>query len=81
MRDTVALTINGVPHHMPAGTTIAVALMLAGQPSRHSVNGEPRIALCGMGVCYECRAAVNGTAHMRTCQMICEEGMTVETNP
>lgn len=81
MHDTVAVTMNGVLHHVPAGTTVAVALMLAGQPCRISVGGEPRIALCGMGVCFECRAAVNGTAHMRTCQMFCEEGMMVETNP
>ena len=81
MRDTVALTLNGAPHRVPTGTTVAVALMLAGQPCRISVSGEPRVALCGMGVCFECRAAVNGMAHMRTCQLICEEGMTVETNP
>jgi hypothetical protein len=81
MHDTVALTLNGARHQVPAGTTVAVALMLAGQPCRISVSGEPRVALCGMGVCFECRAEVDGMAHMRTCQLICEEGMTVETNP
>jgi hypothetical protein len=80
MLDLIALTINGVTSHVARGTTVASAMLLANAPSRVSVTGEPRVALCGMGVCFECRAQVNGILHRRTCQMLCEYGMTVETD-
>jgi sarcosine oxidase subunit alpha len=81
MPDTISVTINGAVQRVPPGTTIAAALLIAGQPSRISVGGERRAPLCGMGICFECRALVDGAAHRRTCQIFCEQGMTVETNP
>jgi len=56
---------------MPPTTpkTIAAALMAAGQSCRTSVTGEPRGPLCGMGICFECRATVHGVPHQRTCQL------------
>jgi sarcosine oxidase subunit alpha len=44
-----------------------------------SVTGEPRAPLCGMGICFECRATINGFAHRRSCQVLCEPGMDVRT--
>jgi sarcosine oxidase subunit alpha len=81
MSESVPVTINGVVCHVARGTTVAAAMLLAGQPSRISVSGEPRVAVCGMGICFECRAVVNGVAHRRSCMMLCEPGMSVETNP
>jgi sarcosine oxidase subunit alpha len=81
MSKLLSITINTVTHQVAAGTTVAAAVLLARQPSRISVTGEPRVALCGMGICFECRALVNGTPHRRTCQLLCEDNMTVETNP
>ena len=81
MPDTLAVTINGATSRVARGTTVAAAMLLAEQPTRISVTGEPRTALCGMGICFECRAVLNGVPHRRTCQTPCEHGMTVETNP
>jgi D-hydroxyproline dehydrogenase subunit gamma len=81
MPDAVSMTINGAVQRVAPGTTVAAAMLMAGQPSRVSVCGERRAPLCGMGICFECRAVVNGIAHRRTCQIQCEHGMTVETNP
>jgi hypothetical protein len=80
MRETLALQINGKSVEVASGTSVAAALLIAGQPSRISVGGEPRAAVCGMGICFECRAVVNGMQHQRTCQLLCEDNMTVETN-
>jgi sarcosine oxidase subunit alpha len=33
-----------------------------------------------MGICFECRAIINGKAHSRSCQIVCELGMDVRTN-
>ena len=76
----VTLTVNGLPVSVPSGATVAVAVALAGQACRTSVRGEPRGPLCGMGICYECRVAINETAHCRSCQILCEPGMEVKTD-
>jgi len=81
MSKLIAITINGVRNEVVEGTTIAAALLLAGQACRVSVTGEARTALCGMGICFECRAMVDGVPHRRTCQTVCTPGITVETNP
>jgi len=72
--------VNGVSVSVPAGATVAVAMVMAGQPCRSSVIGEPRGPLCGMGICFECRAVVNGIPHSRTCQLLCEPDMEVKTD-
>ena len=64
---------------MAAGASVAAAVMLAGEPCRFSVSGEARGPLCGMGICMECRATVDGVPHRRTCQLACAEGMEVVT--
>jgi len=75
----VNLTVNGMPVRVNAGATVAVAMAIAGQVCRTSVSGEPRGPLCGMGICFECRAIVNGIPHCRSCQILCEPGMDVRT--
>ena len=80
MPETFTITINGATNRVARGTTVAAAMLLADRPSRISVTGEPRAPLCGMGICFECRAVVNGIPHRRTCQILCEQDMTVETS-
>jgi hypothetical protein len=80
MSEVLTVKINGATSRVTRGTTVAVAMLLAHSPSRLSVTGAPRGPLCGMGICFECRAVVNGIPHRRTCQILCEQGMTVETD-
>ena len=79
MSEMVTIWVNGAPMQMEAESMISAALLKAGIPCHRSVTGEPRTALCGMGICFECRATVNGIPHRRTCQLICREGMVVES--
>jgi hypothetical protein len=81
MPEDLTLWINGAAFAMEPDTVVSAALLKAGAPSRTSVSGEPRTALCGMGICFECRAVVNGTPHRRTCQLLCRDGMVIETQP
>jgi len=76
---TVSLFVNGKQVQAPRGAMLAAALLNAGVACRVSESGEPRTALCGMGICFECRATVDGAPHQRTCQIVCREGMTVKT--
>jgi len=80
MPSELTVRVNGASVSVPEGATVAVAMVIAGQPCRSSVTGEPRGPLCGMGICFECRAVVNGTPHSRTCQLLCEPDMEVKTD-
>jgi hypothetical protein len=81
MPESLTVWVNNVSVQMETGSVVSAALLKAGVPCRTSVSGEPRTALCGMGICFECRAIVNGTPHRRTCQLLCRDGMVVETQP
>jgi len=75
----VTVQINGEVRRVSAGSTVAVLLLQSDAPCRISVSGESRTALCGMGICFECRAVIDGIPHRRACQVLCHDGMTVET--
>jgi len=81
MADQIRLRINGKIVSVGAGTVVAAAIAQSGQTRfRRSVGGESRGALCGMGICMECRVTIDGQAHCRSCQTVCEEGMEVRTD-
>lgn len=80
MNELVSVIVDGEPLAVPAFTTVAAALAMRGAgPTRRSVSGEPRTALCGMGVCHECRVTVDGRAHVLGCQTLCRDGLSIET--
>jgi hypothetical protein len=80
MSSPLTVTVNGGPIVVASGTTVAVAMIIAGHACRVSVGGEPRGPLCGMGICFECRVAINGKPHRPGCQILCEQGMDVRTD-
>ena len=76
---TVTVRVNGEHVTLPRGAMLVAALLNVDAPCRISLRGERRTALCGMGICFECRASVDGVPQQRTCLIACEDGMTVET--
>ena len=59
-------------------SSVLSALQNAGHLQlRRSLSGERRGALCGMGVCFECRVRVDG-ALRRACQTPVQEGQRIE---
>jgi predicted molibdopterin-dependent oxidoreductase YjgC len=80
MPEKVTIRVDGRTVTVPAGTSVAVAVLIAGQTRfRTSVSGEPRAPLCGMGTCFECRVTIEGRPHCRSCQLECRDGMEVVT--
>jgi sarcosine oxidase subunit alpha len=73
------MSLDGRSIEVVAGTTVAAAILQAGGASRISVRGESRQPLCGMGICYECRAEIDGRPQQRTCQILCRAGMQIVT--
>lgn len=80
MLNQITLTVDGAPVRVPSGAMVAVAIAIAGKACRRSVTGEPRGPVCGMGICFECRVAIDGRSHCRSCQVRCEQGMDVRTD-
>jgi sarcosine oxidase subunit alpha len=79
MAELISLTVNGRTVRVKEGTSVAVAILMAGDAARISPRGEPRAPFCGMGICMECRATVNGVPQQPACQMVCRPGMEVVT--
>ena len=80
MREDIQVHVNDAALSVPQGCTVAVAIAIAGVACRTSVSSEKRGPLCGMGICFECRATVNGMPHTRTCQLLCEPAMDIRTS-
>ncbi|WP_350016029.1 2Fe-2S iron-sulfur cluster-binding protein [Rhodanobacter sp. IGA1.0] len=77
----VRVLVNGRAVSVPADASVAAAIALAAPACfRRSVTGQPRAALCGMGVCFECRVRINDVMHVRACMTPVREGMQVRTD-
>lgn len=79
MPDAISITVDGASITVRPGTTALAAILSTGASVRRSVGGAPRGPLCGMGVCFECRATVNRRPHSRTCEILCAPGMDIRT--
>lgn len=80
MSNTVPIRINGRDVWVPDGVSIAAAIFLAGETTlRTSISGEPRAALCGMGICFECRVTVDGRPNCRSCQLPVRQHIEIQT--
>jgi D-hydroxyproline dehydrogenase subunit gamma len=81
MPEDVTIEVNGKKLRVRIGTSAAAALFQAGEFGfRTSVSGEPRAALCGMGICFECRATIDAQANCRSCQILVRDGMAIRTS-
>jgi D-hydroxyproline dehydrogenase subunit gamma len=81
MHEVITLSVNGLSLSVPAGSLVSSAVFLSDAIAfRRSVTGEARAPLCGMGVCFECRVTINGEAHARSCQIVCQPGMDIRTD-
>ncbi|MDL2267146.1 (2Fe-2S)-binding protein [Desulfovibrio sp. OttesenSCG-928-G15] len=80
----VTLTIDGQSVTVPAGISVAAAIL---GTDRHQCfctntpdaprNAEPRAPYCLMGVCFDCRAEIDGQPDRQSCLVPVAEGMTV----
>ncbi|MFL6451357.1 MAG: (2Fe-2S)-binding protein [Bryobacteraceae bacterium] len=81
MPEYVQINLNGRELSVPTNTTVAGAILLSGASTfRTSVSGQPRAALCGMGICFECRVTIDGRSDSRSCQILVKSGMEISTS-
>lgn len=81
-KQEVFLKVNGREIKAYEGETVLAALIAAGykELKKNPVSHEPRGALCGMGVCFECTVTIDGVPNIRACMTEVREGMQIETN-
>jgi predicted molibdopterin-dependent oxidoreductase YjgC len=77
--ETVTLTIDGAETTVPAGISVAAALLLAGpEPYRRTAVGDvPRAPYCMMGVCFDCLVEIDGASNRQGCLVTVADGMSV----
>ena len=81
MANVIRINLNGIDLDVPEGTSVAAAVFQAGVWTfRTSVKGQPRAALCGMGICFGCRLTVDGLANVKSCQLPVRKGMSIRTS-
>ena len=78
-REMVTITFEGRAMVVPAGISVAAALLLGGvHDFRSSVVGHaPRAAYCMMGVCFECLVEIDGAPSRQSCTVLVQNGMQV----
>ena len=75
----VTLTVDGEGVTVPAGLSVAAALIQAGRtPMRTTpVSGAARAPYCMMGVCFDCLVEIDGTPNRQACMEEVRDGMRV----
>ena len=77
----ITLRINNQEISVVEGSTVATAIFASDAKNfRRSVSGESRFPLCGMGICFECRVSIDRVKYQRSCQILAEHGMEIETD-
>ena len=76
----VQIHFEGQPLNVPAGISVASALLMSGVRSFRStpVSGASRAPYCMMGVCFDCLAVVDGVSSVQSCLAPVREGMRIE---
>ena len=77
----LSVTIDGTSVPGVAGQSLAGVLLASGRLSWRitSGGGRPRGVFCGIGVCFDCMAEVNGLRDVRLCQRKARDGDVVVT--
>jgi predicted molibdopterin-dependent oxidoreductase YjgC len=77
--ETAILVVEGEPVTVPAGETVAAALLVAGLGHTRTtpVSGSPRAPYCMTGVCFDCLVEIDGVPNRQACMTRVVDGMRV----
>jgi len=81
-KEKIKLLVNGKEITAYKGETVLAALIASGYKSlkQNPVSQDPRGALCGMGVCFECTVTIDGIPNVRSCMTEAQDMMEIEIN-
>ncbi|QBS40738.1 (2Fe-2S)-binding protein [Nocardia sp. CS682] len=76
----LTVTVDGTSVAGVHGQTLATVLLADGRTHwRTAPTGGPRGVFCGIGVCFDCVATVNGVPDVRLCRRPARDGDVVTT--
>ena len=77
--EKVTITFEKRPMTVPAGISVAAALLVGGVREFRSsvVSHSPRAPYCMMGVCFECLVEIDGVPGRQSCMVPVRDGMQV----
>jgi hypothetical protein len=76
----LSITVDGVRVEGLRGQSIAGVLLGQDRAAwRTTTAGRPRGVFCGIGVCFDCVATVNGESDVRLCMRRARDGDVVAT--
>ncbi len=75
------ITVDGAPVAFTPGQSVAAALIASGRLAWRTtrIGGAPRGAFCGIGVCFDCLATIDGRPNQRACLVPATPGLAVTT--
>ncbi|KAF1045433.1 (2Fe-2S)-binding protein [Xylophilus sp.] len=78
--EKVRIYFDGQPLDVPAGTSVASALLMSGVRTFRStpVSASPRAPYCMMGVCFECLVEIDGRPSRQSCLTQVRDGMAIK---
>ena len=72
------IAFEGRPIPAREGQSVAAALLAAGERClRIDEAGNPKGAVCAIGICWECRCVIDGTPDTRACMTQARPGMVI----
>jgi predicted molibdopterin-dependent oxidoreductase YjgC len=76
---TVTVDIEGREIRVPAGDSVAAAVLAAGLGHTRTtpVSGRPRAPYCMMGLCFDCLMEIDGQANRQACLVRVADGMRI----
>ncbi|MBD8709039.1 (2Fe-2S)-binding protein [Pseudomonas sp. CFBP 13711] len=78
---TVSLSFNDQTLEVPAGISVAAALLMSGINRFRAtpVSESPRAPYCMMGVCFECLVDIDGVPNRQSCLIEVADGMRIRS--
>jgi len=78
--DTVTLRIEDREYAVPAGISVAAAVLLCGVDKVRNtpVTDSPRLPYCMMGICFDCLMRIDGVPNRQACQVEVAQNMKIE---
>lgn len=78
---TVSLSFNDQSLEVPAGISVAAALLMSGINRFRAtpVSESPRAPYCMMGVCFECLVDIDGVPNRQSCLIDVADGMRIRS--
>jgi D-hydroxyproline dehydrogenase subunit gamma len=76
---TVAVEVEGRVVNVPAGASVAAALLMSDLDSGRdsAISGAARSPYCMIGVCFDCLVEIDGQPNRQGCMVAVQRGMRI----